>query len=130
MSCMLPIMYVDSFPIVGDYLRSMFVAVSQDGNREELVIPFVVRFTKNVDPWTWFLRSIKECVRDVRSFQEYRPLWSFLLCRCSWVVRKYDRFVAVPSSWRRNRSTCSLRSFLVIGILHRSFQESGPGRRP
>nr|KAJ0192352.1 hypothetical protein LSAT_V11C800453110 [Lactuca sativa] len=64
--CLLYVIFVGSVCLRGDYLNTMFVAVSMDGNNQTITITFGLGVENNVHSCTWFLMRLKEALREGR----------------------------------------------------------------
>lgn len=42
----------------------MYLALALDRNHEPMIIAFALRSVDYDDAWTWFMRSLKECLGD------------------------------------------------------------------
>nr|KAJ0212118.1 hypothetical protein LSAT_V11C400160800 [Lactuca sativa] len=63
---MLPVIFIGSVCIRGEYLNSMFVAVDMDGNNNTMQIAFCIGVANNVNSCTWFLMRLKDAIGEGR----------------------------------------------------------------
>nr|KAJ0195894.1 hypothetical protein LSAT_V11C700375820 [Lactuca sativa] len=63
-NCFLPVLYIGSVCLKGDYLKTIFVAVAKDGNNLTIPIAFGMAVENNVVSSTWFLMRLKECLGE------------------------------------------------------------------
>nr|KAJ0212805.1 hypothetical protein LSAT_V11C400182880 [Lactuca sativa] len=63
-NCFLPVLYIGSVCLRGDYLKTMFVAVAKDGNNLTIHIAFGMAVEYNVVSYTCFLMRLKECLEE------------------------------------------------------------------
>nr|KAJ0221734.1 hypothetical protein LSAT_V11C200083050 [Lactuca sativa] len=59
---LLPVIFICSVPLRGDYLKTMFVAVVIDRNNQTLPIAFGLVVENNLYYYTWFLMRLKEAL--------------------------------------------------------------------
>nr|KAJ0188459.1 hypothetical protein LSAT_V11C900494690 [Lactuca sativa] len=64
--CMLSVIFIGSVRIRGEYVNSMFVAVSMDGNNNTTPIEFGIEVANNVNSYTWFLMRLKDAIGEGR----------------------------------------------------------------
>nr|KAJ0223080.1 hypothetical protein LSAT_V11C200064920 [Lactuca sativa] len=64
LGCMLPVIFIDSVHIQGEYLNSMFIAVAMGGNKNTTPIAFGIGVANNVNSCTWFLMRLKDAIRE------------------------------------------------------------------
>nr|KAJ0189984.1 hypothetical protein LSAT_V11C800391450 [Lactuca sativa] len=57
-NCFLPVIFIGSVRLRGDYLKTMFVAVAKDGNNLTFPIAFGMTVENNLVSCTWFLMSL------------------------------------------------------------------------
>nr|KAJ0201522.1 hypothetical protein LSAT_V11C600312530 [Lactuca sativa] len=60
--CFLPIIFVDSFHLGGDYLKTMFVVDAIKGNKKTFQIAFGLPMENNLYYCTWLLMRLKEAL--------------------------------------------------------------------
>nr|KAJ0212913.1 hypothetical protein LSAT_V11C400164950 [Lactuca sativa] len=61
--CFLPVIFISSVPLRGDYLKTMFVVVAIYGNNKTLPIAFALAVENNLYCCTWFLMRLREALR-------------------------------------------------------------------
>ncbi|XP_023729840.1 uncharacterized protein LOC111877558 [Lactuca sativa] len=66
LGCMLPVIFIDSVRIRGEYLNSMFVAIAMDGRNNTTPIAFGIGVANNVNSCTWFLMRLKDAIGEGR----------------------------------------------------------------
>ncbi|XP_023729221.2 uncharacterized protein LOC111876892 [Lactuca sativa] len=66
LGCMLPVIFIGSVRIRGEYLNAVFVAVAMDGNNNTTPIAFGIGVANNVNSCTWFLMRLKDAIGEGR----------------------------------------------------------------
>nr|KAJ0221401.1 hypothetical protein LSAT_V11C200064910 [Lactuca sativa] len=65
-NCFLPVIFIGSARLRGNYLKTMFVVVAKDGNNLTFSIAFGMAVENNMVSCTWFLMRLKESLGQGR----------------------------------------------------------------
>nr|KAJ0202608.1 hypothetical protein LSAT_V11C500249720 [Lactuca sativa] len=80
LNCFLPVIFICSVRLRGDYLKTMFVVVAKDGNNLAFPIAFGMAVENNFVSCTWFLLRLKEILRQGREVAFIsNPIWTMSL---------------------------------------------------